>query len=61
MSADEVTRYRRIASRANFLAQDRMDIAFARKEATRRMTSPTKDDWNKLVRLGRYLVRLPEW
>ena len=22
-----------------------------------RMTAPTKDDWNKLVKLGRYLVR----
>ena len=59
LSAEEVTRYRRIAARANFLEQDRMDIAFATKEATRRETSPTKDDWNKLVRLGRYLVRFP--
>ena len=59
LSADEVTRYRRIAARANFLAQDRMDIAYAAKEVTRRMTAPTKDDWNKLVRLGRYLARYP--
>ena len=58
-SADEITRYRRIAARANFLAQDRMDIAFATKEATRRMTPPAKDDWNKLVRIGRYFVRYP--
>ena len=57
-SADEVTRYRRSAVRANFLAQDRMmDIAYATKEAMRRMTAPTTDDWNKLVRLGRYLTR----
>ena len=53
LSADEVTRYRRIATRANFVAHDRMDIAFATKEATERMTSPTQDDWNKLVRIGR--------
>ena len=59
LSADEVTRYMRIASRANFLAQDRMDIAHARNEATRRMTSPTRDDWNKLVNQERYLVRYP--
>ena len=58
LSADEVTRYRRIAARAKFFAQDRMDIAFATKEATRRMTSPTKEDWNKLVRIGRYFVRV---
>ena len=57
LSADEVTRYKRTAVRANFLAQDRMDIAHATKEATRRMTAPTTDDWNKLLRLGRYLAR----
>ena len=59
LSADEVTRYRRIAARANFLAQDMMDIAYATKEATRRMTAPTTDDWNKLVRLGRYFAQYP--
>ena len=36
LSADEVTRYRRIAARANCSTQDRMDIAYAAKEATRR-------------------------
>ena len=56
LSADEVTRCRRIAARANFLAQA---IAFAAKEATWRMTAPTRDDWNKLVRLGK-IVRIPE-
>ena len=50
LSADEMTRYRRTAARANFLAQDRVDIAFATKKAPRRMTSPTNDDWNELVR-----------
>ena len=59
LSAGEVTRYKRIAARANFLAQDRMDIAYASKEATRRMIVPTTDDWNKLVRLERYLARYP--
>ena len=53
LSADEVTRYKRIAARANFFAQDRMDISFATKEATKIMTSPTKDDWNKLVWIGK--------
>ena len=59
LSVDEVTRCRRIAARANFLAQDSMDIAYGTKEATRRMTAPTTDDCNKLVRLGRYLARYP--
>ena len=56
LSADEATTYWRIAARANFVAQDRMDIAYATKEATRRMTASTKDDWNKLVRLGSRVV-----
>ena len=55
LSSDEVTRHRR--SRANFLAQYRMDVAFATKGATRGLTAPNRDDWDKLVRLGRYLVR----
>ena len=59
LSADEVTRCRRTAARATFLAQGRLDIACATKEATRRMMSPTKDDWNKLVRPGKYLLRYP--
>ena len=43
----------------NFLAQDRADIArLPQRNATRIMTSP-KDDWNKLVTIGRYLVRYP--
>ena len=58
-NAEEVTRCGRIAARVIFLAHDRIDIAFATKEATRKMTSPTKDDWNKLTRIGRYLVRYP--
>ena len=32
LRSDEMTRYRRTTARANFLAQDRVDIAFASKE-----------------------------
>ena len=35
LSPSEVTRYTRIAARVNFLAQDRMDIASAAREAKR--------------------------
>ena len=59
LSGDEVTTFRRIAAMANFLTQDSVDIAFAKKKATRRMTALTKDDWNKLVRLGRYFLQNP--
>ena len=45
--------------RASFLAQDRMDIAYDTKEATRLMTAPTKDGWKKLLRLGQFFARYP--
>ena len=54
LSADAVTRYRRIAARANFLAQDRMDNRVCYEGS---IEGPTTDDWNKLVRLGRYFAR----
>ena len=41
---------------ANYLAQDRGDIAFAVKELCRRMSKPRVCDWVALKRLGRYLV-----
>ena len=55
-------RYRRIAARANFLTQDKVDIAFATKDATRRMTSPTNVDWNKIrpISQGGELGQVPE-
>ena len=59
LSSHEVTRYRRIAARANFLAQDRVDITFDTKEGTRGMTAPIEGGWNKLIRLGRYFARYP--
>ena len=39
LSAVETTGHRRIAAPPNFLAQDRMDIAYAVEEATRRKTA----------------------
>ena len=59
LDSQESTRYRAIAARANYLAIDRGDIMFATKELTRKMSEPTEHDWNKLVRLGRYLAGRP--
>ena len=53
------TTYRAHVARANYLAADRMDIIFAVKELSRAMSSPTTDDWDKLVRLARYLKGSP--
>jgi len=56
LSEKEATLYRAIVARANYLCQDRSDIQFAVKELCRRMSMPTKGDWEALKRLGRYLV-----
>jgi len=48
--------YRAIVARANYLAQDRSDIQFAVKELCKNMSKPTGEDWNRLKRLGRYLI-----
>ena len=43
----EARRYRELAARANYLAQDRIDIQYATKEVCRGMCDPTKGDVNK--------------
>ena len=48
--------YRALVVRANYLAQDRADIAFAVKELCRHMSQPRQCDWAQMKRLGRYLV-----
>ena len=55
LSPVETTRYRALAATANFLAIDRGDIVYCAKELTRHMATPTTADWEKIVRLGRYL------
>jgi hypothetical protein len=52
----EVTSFRAVAARINFLAQDCPDLQFPAKEVCREMSSPTLRSWNKLKRLARYLV-----
>ena len=40
MPPSEATKYRGIAARLNFLAQDRIDLQYACKDASRRMSKP---------------------
>ena len=55
----EVSRFRGLAARANFLSQDRADIQYATKEISRRMATPRAGDWLLLKRLARYIVGAP--
>ena len=59
VDAESATRFRGLAARANYLAQDRPDLAFAAKEVCRDMAKPTESSWKRLKRIVRYLVRRP--
>jgi len=48
-----------VAARANYLAADRPDVEYAVKEICRKMCKPAEGDWQKLIRLGRYLKVAP--
>ena len=50
---------RAISARANYLAQDRPDIAFSTKELRREFAVPNRDSYAKLKRVCRYLIGLP--
>ena len=51
--------YRAITARCNYISPDRPDIAYIVKELARKMATPTKGDWIRLKRLGRYLLGRP--
>jgi len=55
----EIRKFRGAAARANYLAQDRPEIAFAAKECCRRMAAPRHRDIRALVRLAKYLKGQP--
>jgi hypothetical protein len=56
---EDATKFRALAARANYLAQDRLDVQFACKEMCRSMSAPTRGSWVKLKRLARYLMEHP--
>ena len=59
LAKHEASRFRALAARANYLAQDRPDIQYSVKEVARRMCRPRQSDWVLLKRLARYLVGAP--
>ena len=58
-SAAEATRFRALAARCNYLGVDRTEIQYAVKEICRGMSTPKKKHWDKLKKLGRYLISQP--
>ena len=59
LSDDLTFQYRAITARCNYISPDRPDLAFIVKELARHMSKPIKGDWQKLKRLGRYLLNKP--
>ena len=59
LDPDEARTYRALAARANYLALDRPEISYASKELCRDFAKPTKQSWEKLKRLARFLVGKP--
>ena len=55
-SADDARSYRAIAARLNYIFPDRPDIGYAVKEPARNMSKPRASDFQKLRKIGRYLV-----
>ena len=56
LDPEEATSFRALSARANYLAQDRPDIAFATKELCREFAKPSRRSYEKLKRVGRYLA-----
>jgi len=55
----EATLYRALCARLNYLAQDRPDIRYSCKEASRWMSCPRSGHWLILKRIARYLKGSP--
>ena len=59
LGPEEATEYRALAARANYIALDRPDVAYATKELCRCFQSPTKPAVEQLTHLVRYLIGKP--
>ena len=56
LTIEDHTMFRALAARANYLAQDRIDLQFSAKEICRFMSSPTETSREALKWLGRFLL-----
>ena len=61
LDASQARKFRQLIARCNFLCHDRPDIQYSCKEAARGMSSPKKSDWDKLVRIVKYLKGKPRY
>ena len=59
LQGQDVTSYRGVTARCNYLGPDRPDAQFAIKECCREMSAPTTGSLRRIKRVGRYLKRFP--
>jgi hypothetical protein len=59
LDRDQMRDYRSAVARCNYLAADRLEIAFTTKELCRSMANPTETDAKAMSRLCRFLKGLP--
>ena len=59
LNSTEATQFRALAARANYLAMDRPECAYATKELCRFFATPTKTGVEQLKRLARFLIGAP--
>ena len=52
---EQASTYRALVARCQYIAPDRLDIAYTVKELARGMAVPTRGEWQRFKRLGRYL------
>ena len=57
--AAQARAYRSAAARISYLAQDRLDIQYASKEACCPMARPRSSDWSRILGIARYLPVRP--
>ena len=55
LPASELTGFRGLAARANYLAADRIDLQYSAKEVCRFMSAPSETSVAAMKRMGRYL------
>ena len=56
MLKEDVTSFRSVAARSNYLGMDRLDIQYGVKELCASMSMSTQRSWRQLKQLERYLV-----
>ena len=59
LTPEEATTYRALNAKANYLAQDRPDVAFSAKELCREFAAPTRDSYMKIKCVVRYILDMP--